>query len=187
MRQRHVVCLILCLVAGQAVNAADMVTDLEFIQRPERASRKVVFPQPTKQPPKIDGRIDDACWRNAAVLRGFVDHTSGAPAEEQTVAWLTYDAGHVYLAVDAEENQLDTIKEKTRKRGNDVWPGDSIEFHLDPKGEVVSSANSMWSARRSVTVPAEGGPYRLLCTRIGYVSPQEDALMAWEAGDMFRP
>lgn len=57
----------------------------------------------TDTPPVIDGLVDDAAWRSAAVLDDWVQVKPGdniAPAG-RTVAWLLYDRNYLYVGVRA--------------------------------------------------------------------------------------
>lgn len=56
----------------------------------------------TTTAPKLDGVVDDAAWKDAtpAVLVGSFD---GRPASLRTVARLTYDDRHLYVAFEAED------------------------------------------------------------------------------------
>ena len=53
--------------------------------------------------PRIDGRLDDAIWRNALHITEFVQQNpvEGAPATEDTDVWLAYDSQNIYVAVHA--------------------------------------------------------------------------------------
>lgn len=43
--------------------------------------------------PRVDGRLDDACWRDAAVLAPFLLNDASGPASQQTVARAIPPAG----------------------------------------------------------------------------------------------
>ena len=52
------------------------------------------------EPPTIDGRLDDAVWRDAVLITDFTQTNpiEGAPPTERTEAWIAYDADHIYFA-----------------------------------------------------------------------------------------
>lgn len=54
----------------------------------------------TRQPPRIDGRLDDACWGEAAVASPFLRFNSHDPALGQTTAYLLADEHHLYVGFD---------------------------------------------------------------------------------------
>src|SRR5438309_12097701 len=55
------------------------------------------------QPPTIDGRLDDAIWRTAALIDMFVQEepVEGAPATEQTEVRVAYDKEKLYFGIHA--------------------------------------------------------------------------------------
>ena len=67
------------------------------------AGRITVRPVRTETPPDVDGRIDDAVWRDAARITDFVQRqpTDGAPATEATDVYIAYDSSTIYLAFHA--------------------------------------------------------------------------------------
>ena len=48
----------------------------------------------------LDGRLDDAVWRDHTPVSGFVqaEPDEGRPATEQTLVWIAYDADNLYVA-----------------------------------------------------------------------------------------
>ena len=54
----------------------------------------------TREAPRIDGRLDDAVWRNATHLTEFVQiaPVEGAPGSERTEVWMAYDDDNLYFA-----------------------------------------------------------------------------------------
>ena len=61
--------------------------------------RLLVRPTRTDTPPSVDGRLDDAVWRNAARITEFVQQQpiDGAPATEETEVYIAYDSSNIYL------------------------------------------------------------------------------------------
>lgn len=52
----------------------------------------------SSQPPKIDGVLDDSCWKDAAIAKPFIDSYTGKPAQDQTEAYILYDEKGLYVA-----------------------------------------------------------------------------------------
>ena len=52
------------------------------------------------QPPRIDGRLDDAVWETGTRLSGFIQiaPVEGAPGTEDTEVWLAHDSDNIYVA-----------------------------------------------------------------------------------------
>ena len=107
-------------------------------------------------PPKIDGDLSDACWKQAAKAEGFIDLATNAPAKDQTIAYLAYDAKNIYVAFDCRDSQPDKViaretvrdaKFQNQSSGNGNGNGnnnneDNVEFDIDPfrtyKGQDIS-------------------------------------------------
>ena len=87
----------------------------------------------TNEPPTIDGRLDDAVWRDAVLITDFTqtNPVEGAPPTERTEAWIAYDAEHLYFAFHAH------YTDPTQMRANRVdrdqfWRDDWIAVMFDP-------------------------------------------------------
>ena len=56
--------------------------------------RPTMRPPRTRERPRVDGRLDDAIWRDALHITDFVQQNpvEGAPATEATDVWIAYDS-----------------------------------------------------------------------------------------------
>ena len=82
--------------------------------------------------PKIDGKLDDACWQKATQLDfRLLDGDSGQP-KCPTWAKLTATDQALYIAVHCAEPQMDKLKSQKRQRDENVWEDDSVEVFLRP-------------------------------------------------------
>ncbi len=65
--------------------------------------RPTARPPRVRERPRIDGRLDDAVWREALHITDFVQQNpvEGAPATEATDVWIAYDSQNFYVAVHA--------------------------------------------------------------------------------------
>ena len=65
--------------------------------------RPTARPPRVRERPRIDGRLDDAVWRDALHITDFVQQNpvEGAPATEATDVWIAYDSQNFYVAVHA--------------------------------------------------------------------------------------
>ena len=95
--------------------------------------RATVQARRTNEPPTIDGRLDDAVWRDAVLITDFTqtNPVEGAPPTERTEAWIAYDAEHLYFAFHAH------YTDPTQMRANRVdrdqfWRDDWIAVMFDP-------------------------------------------------------
>ncbi|MDO8595727.1 MAG: DUF4838 domain-containing protein, partial [Sulfuricaulis sp.] len=57
---------------------------------------RVAMVKRTRQPPVIDGKLDDACWKDAQTLGDFVKLPSGTSPKYRTEARLAYDDQALY-------------------------------------------------------------------------------------------
>ena len=63
------------------------------------SARPMVAIGRTASPPVMDGRLDDDCWRQAAMVSDFFLIGSKALAGQKTQALLAHDAGNLYVGL----------------------------------------------------------------------------------------
>src|SRR2546428_3437974 len=97
---------------------------------PAPASR--VLATRAAQPPVIDGREDDAVWREAQPITGFQEWrpSEGGPPKLPTEAKIAYDAANMYVFVRAFDPHPDSII-TVRARRDYFTPSDMIWLFLD--------------------------------------------------------
>lgn len=96
---------------------------------PRRFTPVAYCPQVAKAP-KLDGVLDDACWKQAAVLDGFMLDNKDAFATQQTEVRIVHDDKWIYLAARCKE--VDMAHQKVFKTGRAMpWDEDSIEMFVD--------------------------------------------------------
>ena len=68
--------------------------DLREIPRPSLTA------VPSREPIRLDGRLDEAVWRDTPATGGFVqaEPREGEPASEVTEVWVAYDEDNLYVA-----------------------------------------------------------------------------------------
>jgi len=66
----------------------------------DSTSVKIIQVHRTSNPPKIDGKLDDPCWKESQELTDFVqnDPKNGESPTERTCAWVCYDEDNLYVA-----------------------------------------------------------------------------------------
>ncbi|MFH0797598.1 MAG: sugar-binding protein [Candidatus Omnitrophota bacterium] len=69
--------------------------------------------KPTLNPPKIDGLVNDDCWKTGAVLANFSSATGGQVVY-QTTGLLTFDRKALYLGFYAADEQTDRLTKDDR-------------------------------------------------------------------------
>ena len=86
-----------------------------------------------QNPPRIDGTLDDSCWRLAVPTSGFIqmDPDEGKPATEQTIVRVLYDNKNLYLGIECLNSRPEKIISRLVTRDSNFWPGDLISVVLD--------------------------------------------------------
>ena len=86
-----------------------------------------------EEPPMLDGKLDDECWRRAAVIDHFATFwTVPRTPRKGTAAYLAWDKDALYYAgsmTDAELRSFGT------RRNDSLWNGDVFELFLKPSAE----------------------------------------------------
>ena len=83
--------------------------------------------------PRIDGRLDEAVWRQGAVMTGFTQREpmDGQPASERTEVRVIFDADALYVGVWAFDSQPGDITYGEQIRDFELTESDAIVFVLD--------------------------------------------------------
>ena len=95
--------------------------------------RRSVQAQRATEPPIIDGRLDDAAWRDSVLITDFTqtNPVEGAPATERTEVRIAYDADHLYFAFYA--HYTDPTQMRANRADRDqFWRDDWIAVMFDP-------------------------------------------------------
>jgi hypothetical protein len=100
---------------------------------------------PNAEPMHLDGRLDEAIWREAAVATGFRQRepAMGEPASEDTDVRVAYDGSTLYIGVVAHDREPDRIIGRIMQRDKLLTPprmgpgvgfggDDAIAIMLDP-------------------------------------------------------
>ncbi len=90
-----------------------------------------VAPTRTEHPPVVDGRLDDAAWKNAPALGGFTMLGTGVPAAPGTSIRFLYDDNYLYFAAEMEEPApAALVAERTAFDDIHLHEDDCVEFFL---------------------------------------------------------
>ena len=97
------------------------------------AGRPIVSAIRTNEPPRIDGRLDDVVWRDAARVTEFVQQrpAEGVPASEQTVVYIAYDSQHIYFGIHATYSDRRLIR-ASRVDRDQTGRDDTVRVYFDP-------------------------------------------------------
>ncbi|MFH1904740.1 MAG: sugar-binding protein [bacterium] len=85
----------------------------------------------TSVAPKIDGKLNDACWKNTIEGSPFILKNQDKFAKEQTKAYLCYDKDNLYLAFKCEASILDPVNNQLHAFKKDVLVNDDDKLFGD--------------------------------------------------------
>ena len=100
--------------------------------------------------PKIDGLLDDECWRAVPWQTGFTMLGGGSVGEPtQTQFAMVWDDQCLYIAVRCQEPAVDRMVAKADDGSNDVFRDDHVEIFLAPRSSarIMRSSRSIHSIR----------------------------------------
>jgi hypothetical protein len=116
-------------------------------------------------PPRIDGLVDDTCWKGREPVSGFsqYDPVNGTKASEETYVWAAYDQKYVYFAFLMKDALPDKIWAELTPR-NEFENNDSITlildtyndkrtsitFQLNPRGVQKNSVETIWKSEAAM-------------------------------------
>ena len=96
-----------------------------LLTTPVISGRPTTVIQRTSEPPRIDGRLDDAVWASATHITDFVQiaPVAGAPGTEATEVWMAYDSDNLYFAFYAHYSDTSIMRvnwgDRDETRGDD--------------------------------------------------------------------
>ena len=95
--------------------------------------RPVVHPPRLAEPPVIDGRLDEALWRDAAHITELVQRRpfDGIPASEPSDIYLAYDSANIYIGLHAHYSDPGMIRANRRDRDESI-DDDLFLIYFDP-------------------------------------------------------
>ena len=101
--------------------------------------RPVLQVPPTETKPVIDGKLDEACWKDAAKT-GPLKVAPGEPAKSTTEAFILRDADHLYVAVRFTPTGpaievLEPAKPKPSERRGERTETECLELFIDSNGD----------------------------------------------------
>ncbi len=98
--------------------------------------------------PKIDGRLDDACWRGAPTIAQLTPVRALARGVPRTHVWIARDAHALYFAFRCFDPDPRAIQPKVKRRDGPAHTDDAVEVFVDPGSNgrfyyhfVVDAAN----------------------------------------------
>ena len=122
LQRRRTIAVVL---AALCVAAASAQPDLN---KPKRTVIPLV-----EKGPVLDGKLDDACWKQGSLLTNFTDQERLAKTvTEQTFAWVLRDRDNLYFGFKClSKDPSKTIAEKTGHDAYRAYKDDVVEIMLD--------------------------------------------------------
>ena len=114
---------------------------------------------PIKQPPVIDGKLDDDVWKNATFtyLYDFLDSTKEArvKADPATTFAISADDKQLYVAFRCQDTNVSKLIKNVTTRDGKLWNGDNVEIFLNFEGHgpYVSSSHARERRAPCLTPP----------------------------------
>ncbi|GMV80300.1 MAG: hypothetical protein AMXMBFR7_14840 [Planctomycetota bacterium] len=95
------------------------------------AEKKQVVCKLVAQAPVVDGKADDAVWKDAEEATGFLNLARSVLAVPQTSVKAVCDGVKLYVHFTCHEPKYGELKAYAIERDKDVWMDDSVEVFLD--------------------------------------------------------
>ena len=96
--------------------------------RAPAAAAKRYVARKIDKPIKLDGKLDEAAWKDAPSTGLFVNTMTGAPAGHKTEAKLLWDDQNLYVAF---ENADTDVLGNLTKRDDKLWTQEAVELMID--------------------------------------------------------
>lgn len=122
----------------------------------------------TDHPPAIDGKLDDAAWKDAEIATGFIQNfpTFGLPASQKTEVKIVYDNSAIYIGAYLYDNPSLISKQITARDEEQQKYLDYFSVFLDTYNDhqngfqfLVTTSNVQTDARLSPNMVLETGEY----------------------------
>ncbi len=145
--------------AAQGIQAEGTEEAIPVPTDPAAWARQSFTVAPCTQPPKIDGKLDDACWKTATKASGFFRYGGGhpAPAAEQTQAWICADKTHLYFAFRCLDDHPELIKAGETLRNGNIGQDDFVGIDIDSQNNRRGFSSFIVTPRGTQFEQVEGG------------------------------
>lgn len=126
---------------------------VKTVETPRTSALPVLAVATAPGAPVVDGRLDDACWKFAALAGDFVDIRSGEPSKLATCARVMADAQALYVGFDCPEPRMTEVQAKETKHDGSAWMEDSVELFVGGSARkpyahvIVTTANVVLDER----------------------------------------
>ncbi len=107
----------------------------------------------TNAPPKIDGKLNDVCWKDAVLTNDFWLVDGSATAGGLASGYVAHDQSNLYVAFRSKSDKTSGLRSGSVKRDQGVWGGPNLQVFVDPSGPspyycfTLNSRNTQEDAR----------------------------------------
>jgi hypothetical protein len=124
MRLIAILCFVFCLIVVIDVNKT-------LAQNNEKVIHAVKIEH--SEVPKIDGKLDDECWKKALIANDFIqfEPTLGEKPKEPTNVYILYDKEMLYVGFECFKNDPSKLLATQTKRDSEFFQDDFVEVFLD--------------------------------------------------------
>ncbi|MBM3975458.1 MAG: carbohydrate binding family 9 domain-containing protein [Planctomycetes bacterium] len=99
----------------------------------QQSARPRAVALPIDEPPRLDGRLDDACWQQALPIGAFtqVEPVEGASPIEATDVRVVYTPDVLYIGVRCHDREPSKLLARQLERDANLDPDDRVEILID--------------------------------------------------------
>lgn len=109
------------------------VVTLKVSGTAKEAAKKTVLAKKVKAGViKVDGKLDEAAWKNAPSTGEFVRTQDGGKADQKATAKLLWDDKFLYVAFEMEDKDVWSTLDK---RDDKLWTQEAVEMFIDADGD----------------------------------------------------
>ncbi|MDE0635704.1 MAG: DUF4252 domain-containing protein [Candidatus Poribacteria bacterium] len=114
---------------------------------PDRGTvQKEMLAVKIEKPPKIDGKLDDKCWKIAPQTDKFTHASTEKPVKDQTIVKLVYTDKAIYVAWRMHDSDPKNIVKRQTKDHIRFVNEDSVCFSIDPFHTHRSAQRTLFMA-----------------------------------------
>ena len=110
----------------------DILNLLEEVNPFGNINNKNLLAVKVETPPKIDGQLNDKCWKTAPQADNFTHITTQKPVKDQTTVKMVYTDKAIYLAWHNLDSEPKKIRFSTKKDHVSFVNEDVVCFSIDP-------------------------------------------------------
>ena len=98
-----------------------------------------------ESPPKIDGKLENGEWANAASTNIFIERATGRAGEDPTQAWIGYTKKAIYVAFHCFDKEPNKIIGREVIPNSDFKGEDVVTFGINPYGDRTWNQLSLFT------------------------------------------